>query len=65
MSADNISRNTRGIWEEQKAKLKAKFPVLTDADLYYENGKRHDMLYNLQSKIGKSKKELEEIITAL
>ena len=28
------------LWNEQKTKLKAKFPYLTDADLYYQKGKQ-------------------------
>ena len=52
-------------WEEQKTKLKEKYPRLTDADLYFERGKRDDLLYNLQSKLGKTRKELEELLAHL
>ena len=54
-----------GNWDEQKEKLKAKFANLSDADLQYENGKRDEMLKNLQVKLGKSKEELATIISAL
>lgn len=52
-------------WSEQKAKLKAKFSVLTDADLVYEDGKKSEMLTKIQEKIGKTKEELTAIMAAL
>lgn len=52
-------------WGEQKSKLKAKFSTLTDADLNYENGKKDEMLGRLQTKLGKTKEELTEIISSL
>lgn len=52
-------------WNEQKGKLKAKFSTLTDADLHYENGKKDEMLTKIQTKIGKTKEELNTIISAL
>lgn len=55
----------KGVWTEQKAKLKKKFPVLTDADLTYAEGKKEDMLCNLQEKLGKTKEELNKIISEL
>ena len=55
----------KGNWNEQKAKLKKKFAVLTDNDLQYENGKKDEMLTKLQVKLGKTKEELHKIIEAL
>ena len=46
----------KGNWYEQKGKLKTQFPVLTDADLHYDNGKKDEMFTRIQEKIGKSKK---------
>ena len=54
-----------GNWNEQKVKLKAKFSNLSDEDLQYEEGKRDEMLSNVQVKLGKSKEELAAIISAL
>lgn len=54
-----------GNWTEQKGKLKAKFPTLTDADLQYENGKKDEMLTKVQTKIGKTKEELATILAGL
>ena len=55
----------KGNWNEQKSKLKAKFSTLTDADLYYENGKKDEMFTKVEEKLGKTKEELATIIAAL
>jgi uncharacterized protein YjbJ (UPF0337 family) len=55
----------KGTWNEQKAKLKQKFAVLTDNDLMFEDGKKEEMFGKLQIKLGKSKEELDKIIAAL
>ncbi len=54
-----------GNWNEQKGKLKAQFTTLTDADLHYENGKKEEMFSRIQVKIGKTKGELDTIISTL
>jgi uncharacterized protein YjbJ (UPF0337 family) len=55
----------KGNWNEQKAKLKQKFAVLTDNDLMFEEGKKEEMLGKLQIKLGKTKEELHKIIGSL
>jgi uncharacterized protein YjbJ (UPF0337 family) len=55
----------KGTWNEQKGKLKQKFAALTDNDLLFEEGKKEEMLGRLQVKLGKTKEELHEIISAL
>jgi CsbD-like. len=55
----------KGNWNEQKAKLKQKFAVLTDNDLMFEEGKKEEMFGKLQIKLGKTKEELHKIIEAL
>lgn len=52
-------------WTEQTPLLKSKFPVLTDADLHFKEGKKDEMMASIQKKIGKSKEELQSIIAAL
>lgn len=54
----------KGNWNEQKGKLKQAFGTLTDNDLMYEEGKRDEMLGKLQIKLGKTKEELNAIISA-
>lgn len=56
---------TFGNWSEKKTKLKAKFPVLTDSDLRYENGKKDEMLGKVHEKLGKTREELDTIIAEL
>lgn len=55
----------KGNWNEQKGKLKQKFAVLTDNDLMFEEGKKDEMFGKLQIKLGKTKEELESIISEL
>jgi len=54
-----------GNWNEQKAKLKQKFAVLTDNDLMLLEGKKEELLGKLQIKLGKSKEELQKIISEI
>ncbi len=60
-SASPIKQN----WDEQKTKLKLKYKNLTDEDLKFEDGKKQEMMGKLQVKLGKSERELSEIIEKL
>ena len=55
----------KGNWNEQKGKLKQKFANLTDDDLKYAEGKEDELLGRLQKKLGKSKEEVEKIMSDL
>jgi uncharacterized protein YjbJ (UPF0337 family) len=55
----------KGNWNEQKGKLKQKFATLTDNDLMYEEGKKDEMMGKLQVKLGKTKEELNKLISSL
>ncbi len=55
----------KGNWNEQKAKLKQKFAVLTDNDLMFEESRKEEMYAKLQIKLGKTKDELHKILAAL
>jgi len=55
----------KGNWNEQKAKLKKKFAVLTDNDLMFEEGRKEEMFAKLQIKLGKTKEELHKILSDL
>jgi len=55
----------QGNWNETKGKLKQKFAILTDNDLMLLNGKKEELLGRLQIKLGKTKEELQKIITSL
>jgi uncharacterized protein YjbJ (UPF0337 family) len=54
-----------GYWDKKKEKLKEKFPVITDEDLRYREGKEKEMIEMLGNKLGKSKQELLSIIVAI
>jgi hypothetical protein len=49
-------------WVAQKARLKMKFPQLTDADLNFEVADKFVMLTRLQVKTGRTAKELQSIV---
>jgi hypothetical protein len=49
-------------WEIQKAKFKKKYPILTESDLRYSEGKKGVMWEKLQIKLGVSKEEWKKII---
>ena len=55
----------KGNWDEQKAKLKQKFAILTDDDFMFAEGKKEEMLAKLQIKLSQSKEELYKTIESL
>lgn len=57
--------NTTISWNEKKEKLKQKFPVITDEDLHYYEGKETVMIERLAYKLGKTSAELRFIIHAV
>jgi uncharacterized protein YjbJ (UPF0337 family) len=59
------TREIKGSWEAQKGKLKQKFAILTDNDLMFFEGKKDEMMGRLQVKLGKTKEELEKVISSL
>ena len=59
------STELKGNWHEQKGKLKQKYAVLTDNDLMFEEGKKDEMFGKLQVKLGKTKEELQKIISSI
>jgi len=55
----------KGGWNLIKGKLKQKFGMLAENELLFAEGKQDEMLGRIQAKLGKSKKEILEIIAAL
>lgn len=55
----------KGIWSQQKSKLKQQFAILTDNDLQFASGKKDEMLAKLQIKLGKSKDEFDTLLASL
>jgi uncharacterized protein YjbJ (UPF0337 family) len=55
----------KGNWNETKGKLKQKFAMLTDSDVLLVEGKQDEMLGRLQVKLGKTKEEIQKLISEL
>jgi len=56
---------TKGNWSEQKGRLKQKFVRLMKDDLMLTEGKKDEILRQLQLKLGITKEECDKIIAAL
>ena len=54
-----------GSWKEIKAKLKQRYPDLTEEDLIFSDGKEEALLGQLQKRLGKSSEELRRLIRSL
>ena len=54
-----------GNWNETKGKLKQQFASLTDNDLLLVEGKKDELMGRLQVKLGKSRDELNKLISSL
>lgn len=54
-----------GDWIKTKGRLKQKFAVLTEKDLIPPADRKEEIIERLQLKLGRTKKELEEIIHEL
>lgn len=55
----------KGTWNEVKGKLKQRFSILTDSDLLFAEGKQEEMFGRLQVKLGRTKAEIQKIISDL
>lgn len=56
------SLQIKGAWNETKGKLKQTFAHLTDDDLLYSEGQEDVLVGKLQSKLGKTRSEVIDII---
>ena len=55
----------KGNWNKIKGKLKQKYSDLTDDDLTFQEGKEEELYGRLQTKLGKTKDEIKEIVASL
>ena len=53
----------KGNWNESAGKLKQQYANLTDDDLLLVKGKEEELLGRLQKKLGKSREEVQKIIS--
>lgn len=54
-----FTQQVKGNWNELKGKFKQQYADLTDDDLLYEEGKEDELLGKLQTKLGKTRQEVE------
>jgi uncharacterized protein YjbJ (UPF0337 family) len=52
-------------WNDQKHRLKQKFIMLTDSDVLLVEGKHDELISRLQAKLGKTKVEIQKLISEL
>jgi uncharacterized protein YjbJ (UPF0337 family) len=57
--------STSAAWKEIKAKLKQRYPHLTDDDFTFSDGKEAALLARLEKRLGKSSEELRQLIQDL
>ena len=57
--------NYIGYWNCKKEKIKQKYPIITDEDLNFHEGKEVEMVEMLGYKLGKTIVEIRQIIAAL
>jgi hypothetical protein len=60
-----MKNTTVSYWTEKKEKLKRKYPIFTDEDLFLHDGKEKEMVEMLGYKIGKTKQEMLYIIVGI
>ncbi len=52
------NRNFEQQWQEARMKIKQEHPDIKDEDLEYKAGEEEELLKRLQTKLGKTKKEI-------
>lgn len=65
MSRPTMHSRVDQLWNEQKKKLQFQFSKLTDQDLYFETGRKYEMIERIRIKLGKTDDEINEIFDAL
>lgn len=62
LTSTGSSLNLKGNWNEAKGKLKQQYAQLTDDDLNYTEGNADEFVGNLQRKLGKTKREVYDML---
>lgn len=60
-TSDELKKN----WINIKTKLKKKFAIITDTDLFLTGDKHEEMIRKLQLRLGKTREELNKLIAEL
>jgi YD repeat-containing protein len=59
---NNDNFTITGDWDKQSKILRETFTNLTDSDLKFETGKENDLLTRIQSRLGKKRYEVIELL---
>ncbi len=54
-----------GYWNEKKEKIKQKYPIITDNDLIFCEGKEKEMVEQLGYRLGITIEEMRSVISKL
>ncbi|OKL42209.1 general stress protein CsbD [Pontibacter flavimaris] len=54
-----------GSWDDVKRQLRQNYGELTEEDLTYEKGQEHELLDRLQARIGKTRDEIQRMLSDL
>ena len=60
-----VKLTLKGDWNVLKGKLKQKFGNLTDDDLMFVKGKEEELLGRIELKIGRTKKQIRDLLRRL
>jgi hypothetical protein len=60
-----METRVKGFWNEKKNRLKKNYPILTEKDLSFREGKEKEMIELLGYKLGKTQQELLKIIVTI
>ncbi|MBR9921227.1 MAG: general stress protein CsbD [Bacteroidetes bacterium] len=60
-----IKNKIRGDWERVRGALKSRYDQLTDEDLLYKPGNEDVIVGNITKRIGKSAREVRQIIQTI
>jgi hypothetical protein len=60
-----IYYNAMGYWNEKKEKIKQKYPIITDNDLIFYEGKEKEMVEQLGYRLGITIEEMRSVIAKL
>jgi hypothetical protein len=52
-------------WEKKREQLKNEYPILTDEDLDYREKDEEKFIMMLESKLGKTKEEVRELLRSI
>ena len=52
----------KGDWKKESQALKTKYPKLTSEDVKFETGKESDLIKRLETRLGKNRNEVIDIL---